>query len=61
MRLTFLSFIPLLFFISACTTSFNIAPSSDKSTQKKIQNNKNEASDAQKEYEKLQAQREKEQ
>ena len=57
MRLSFL-FLTLLFF-SACASP-EISETNEKTTTKKIQSNQSDASDAQNEYKRLQAQRDKE-
>jgi len=58
MRLFFLIFI--LFSLTACSTTPKVSLSTEKTTAKKIQSNQSAATNAQDEYKKLQAQREKE-
>ena len=58
MRLSILLF--TLFMLSACTITPEISSSTENTTTKKIQSNHSDATNAQDEYKKLQAQREKE-
>jgi len=58
MRLSFL--ILTVFLFSACTTTPEVSPSTENTTEEKIQSNQSAAIYAQDEYKKLQVQREKE-
>jgi len=58
MHLSF--FIFTLFIFTACSTTPEVTSSTEKTTEKKIQSNQSAATDAQDEYKRLQAQREKE-
>jgi len=58
MHLSFL--LSTLLILSACSTTPEISSSSENSTAQKIQSNQSAATNAQDEYKKLQAQRDKE-
>ena len=58
MRLSFL--LATLLLLSSCSTTPEVSPSNENSSVEKIQSNQSAASDAQDEYKKLQALREKE-
>ncbi len=56
----FILLLPIIFLFSACTTTTDVNPSTDKMTEKRIASNLCIATDAQNEYKKLQEQRKKE-